>query len=287
MPFPGRVLPRPCGRRGMGPEEALRRVRETFPIAGYVRPEAGGHLQVARTALRHLGPGAAVLDFASGPCDKTGVLQLLGFRCSACDDLQDHWHGLDGNRDKIRAYAARLGIDFRPADGPTLPFAPDSFDMVMAHHVLEHLHDSPRTLVNDLVRLIRPGGYLFLTVPNAVNIRKRLAVLVGRTNMMDFDFYYWYPGPWRGHVREYTRGDLRRLAAHLGVAVVELRGVDHLLHKLPGALRPLYRGATAAFRGFKDTWSLVARKPAAWTPREEAPREQLGRLLGPIRGKDS
>src|SRR5262249_14665669 len=147
----------------------------------------------------------------------------------------------------------------------------ESFDMVMAHHFLEHLHDSPRETVNDLVSLVKPDGYLFITVPNAVNLRKRICVMFGKTNMMNFDYYYWHPDPWRGHVREYTRGDLRSLATNLKVEVVELTGADHMLWRLPGPLRSLFRTGTALFPGLKDTWSLLARRPQGWTPRRELP----------------
>jgi 2-polyprenyl-3-methyl-5-hydroxy-6-metoxy-1,4-benzoquinol methylase len=256
-------------------EDAIPLVQEKFPIRQYLRAEDGSYQQVARTVLRYLNPGATILDFGSGPCDKTGVLQVLGYRCSAYDDLQDEWHKVEGIREQILGFAAGLGIDFRMATGGALPFESESFDMVMAHHVLEHFHNSPRELLNELVRLIKPGGYLFITVPNAVNIRKRLFVIMGKTNMMNFDYYYWCPGPWRGHVREYTRGDLASLAAHLGIEMVELRGVDHMLSRLPGPLRPVYRGATMAFPGFKDTWSLVARKPQGWVPANEVPPERL------------
>jgi SAM-dependent methyltransferase len=153
--------------------------------------------------------------------------------------------------------------------------------MVMLHDVLEHLHDSPRGLLNDLLTLVRPGGLLFITVPNAVNIRKRLLVVTGRTNLPSFDSYYWYPGSWRGHIREYVREDLIKLAQYLNVEKLDVRGCDHMLWKLPRRLVPLYRLGTSIFPGLKDSWSLVARKPANWEPALTLPPEELARILGP------
>jgi SAM-dependent methyltransferase len=45
-------------------------------------------------------------------------------------------------------------------------FADDSLDFVMANHVLEHVEDPIAALFNFL-RVLRPGGVLFLTLPDA------------------------------------------------------------------------------------------------------------------------
>ena len=46
-----------------------------------------------------------------------------------------------------------------------------------------------------------------VTVPNLVDIRKRIAVVFGKTNLGPFELYYWAPIPFRGHIREFTRDD--------------------------------------------------------------------------------
>ena len=82
------------------------------------------------------------------------------------------------------------------------PLQRSLFDMVILLDVIEHLHDSPRTLLNDLVDTLKDGGLLFITVPNAGNIIKRIDLLLGKTNLPPFDGYYWSPDPWRDHKRE-------------------------------------------------------------------------------------
>jgi SAM-dependent methyltransferase len=167
-------------------DEAIRRLIDEFPFKGYLTPEKTVKRRcsnIAYTVLRYLQPGNTILDFGCGPCDKTAVLQFLGFHCSAYDDLRDDWHKIPGNREKIISFVNSCGIDFKEANEGKLPFDNNSFDMIMLHDVLEHLHDSPRDLLNDLLELAKPKGLLFVTVPNAVNIRKRIDVLFGRTNM--------------------------------------------------------------------------------------------------------
>ncbi len=249
-------------------DESIRRVFEDFPFDDYMAPNCGAYSNLAKTALSYLQPGSTILDFGSGPCDKTAILQLLGFRCSAYDDLQDDWHKVPENREKILSFAFSCGINFKQANAQGLPFERESFDMVMLTDVIEHLHDSPRDLLNDLLELAKPEGLLLVTVPSAVNIRKRIDVVIGNTNLPPFEGYYWYPGAWRGHIREYVRNDLVKLAEYLNLEVLELRGIDQMLQKLPRGIRPAYLFITSIFPGWKDSWSLVARKKPGWRARK-------------------
>lgn len=252
-----------------------------FPFPGYFDPALGGHLSIARTVAHYLPPGSRLLDFGAGAADKTAVLAASGYRCTAVDDLSDEWHLRGGARDRILHFAAAMGIEFHPSlsDVP----ADGEFDMAMLHDVLEEMHDSPRYLLVDLLRRVRVGGYLFVTVPNHVNLRKRIAVLFGRTNNPRFEVYYWYPGRrWRGPVREYSRGDCIALAGALGCEIVELRGAHHMLGQLPRRLRAPYRAVSRLLPNTRDTWSMVVRKPSGWVPRTDLGEAELRQVTGLI-----
>jgi 2-polyprenyl-3-methyl-5-hydroxy-6-metoxy-1,4-benzoquinol methylase len=86
-------------------------------------------------------------------------------------------------------YAKDMGIDYIPMNGKDVPSTTGELDMVMSHDVLEHLHDPPRYLFAELMKRVRTGGYVYVTVPNHVNIRKRIAVLFGETNHPEFERY--------------------------------------------------------------------------------------------------
>ncbi|MGB7267119.1 MAG: methyltransferase domain-containing protein [Terracidiphilus sp.] len=254
------------------PEDAFRFVVEHFPFKNYINAGSNNHLNIARCVRRHLAPGAKILDFGAGPCDKTAVLQAMGFECSAYDDLQDAWHVKSNNRERIVAFAESAGIHFTLAKpGVGLGYPKAYFDMLILNDVLEHLHDSPRELMNSLLELVKPNGLLLMTVPNAGNIRKRLVLLFGGTNYQQFDTYYWYPGQWRGHVREYVKSDLRKLSKYLSLEVLELHGCDQMLHRVRGVSRGVYVAATSLMKGWKDSWILVARKGTDWRPQRDIP----------------
>jgi SAM-dependent methyltransferase len=265
----------------MFPKEAIHSVVRRFPFPEYMTAGIGTGVyeHIANIALRYLDPGSKILDFGCGPCDKTAILQVLGYQCYCIDDLQDDWHRVPGNRDKILDFAKDFGIDFRLPNYGLSSFDKNTFDMIMLHGVLEHLHDSPRDILNDLLELAKPQGLLFITVPNAVNIRKRIDVIFGKTNLPRFDGYYWYPGAWRGHIREYVRDDLVKLSNYLNLELLELNSCDHMIHKLPTVVRPIYLFATNFFRGWKDSWVLVASKRVNWVPRKVLPNDELTRIL--------
>ena len=250
-------------------EEAKDHVSTEFPFQNYIGEQVDLYKIVARTVQKYLNKGDSILDFGSGPCDLTAVIATLGYKCSAYDDLLDNWHKLDNNKEKILKFASNFDIDFKLASDSYLPFNEQSFELVMLHHVLEHLHDSPRDLLNDLVNLIKPNGYLFITVPNAANIRKRISIVLGKTNLPPFDEFYWYPGPWRGHIREYVKNDLIKLAEYLGLKIVDLRSCHCMLYSLPPIIRPFHIILSKFFPGWRDSWLLVAKKPEDWSFRKE------------------
>jgi len=251
------------------PLEAARKVQAEFPIANYVlESRVVGQLRWAGEKVSAILPtGSSVLDFGAGPGDLSAVLAHLGYDSHACDDLRDEWHMVRDNREKILRFCRSSSVKFSVLDrGEPWPWRPGQFDMVMIHHVLEHVHDSPRGLLLALVDLIKPGGYLFVTVPSAVNLRKKVAVLCGQTNLPSFGQFYWHEGPWRGHVREYTKGDLSLLAGFLEMEVVTLESYHCLLDAIPQRTWPIWRAATLVFPGWRDSWSLIVRKPANWNP---------------------
>lgn len=58
------------------------------------------------------------------------------------------------------------GIDCFIGELPFAPFRQNSFDIITMYHVLEHLAD-PFLYLNCCKKLLKPGGYLFIEVPNA------------------------------------------------------------------------------------------------------------------------
>ncbi len=133
--------------RSQAIEDAKKKVRERFPFPGYIDRSLDTSAHIADVISKYVDQGSKILDFGSGPMDKTAVIQSLGYVCSAFDDLQDDWLLANTNVEKVIAFAKHFNIDFRLSSDGYLPFEKESFDMVMSHNVLEHLHDSPREVL--------------------------------------------------------------------------------------------------------------------------------------------
>jgi len=85
-----------------------------------------------------------------------------------------------------------------------LPFPDATFDRVLFLDVLEHLVDRDRAL-EEVYRVLRPGGTLLLSVPNANTGWKRRFRAAGIPSLAD-----------RDHKVEFTPEDLRGQLARLG-----------------------------------------------------------------------
>jgi SAM-dependent methyltransferase len=70
-----------------------------------------------------------------------------------------------------------LDADLREADGEHLPFADASFDLVYAHGVVQYTAD-PQALVNECLRVLRPGGEAVFQVYNRISWLNALSKLM-------------------------------------------------------------------------------------------------------------
>lgn len=83
--------------------------------------------------------------------------------------------------------------------GNKLPFEDNYFDIVFASEVIEHLVDT-KFFLDELYRVLKPGGRIFLSTPNSAFWAFRLLTIIGKTPT---DFQH------PGHLRFFTPSSLR------------------------------------------------------------------------------
>ena len=75
--------------------------------------------------------------------------------------------GIDADEETVaRARDDYPGPTFVAGDVCALPFPDSSFDAAVCFEVIEHVAD-PAALVRELARVLRPGGTLAISTPNA------------------------------------------------------------------------------------------------------------------------
>jgi 2-polyprenyl-6-hydroxyphenyl methylase/3-demethylubiquinone-9 3-methyltransferase len=158
---------------------------------------------------------ARVLDFGCGP----GVIAL------ALAGRGYEVVGLDGAPrmiEQARAEAARRGIAnvrFEAVSAGEVPVAPASFDAIVCSSVIEYVADDAK-LVGDLVRALRPGGYLLISVPHTDSFvgmledgLRKLAVYARRTGSRHLTY----------SLRRYRRDRFAGLLETLGIVPLDFR----------------------------------------------------------------
>ncbi|MET9517546.1 class I SAM-dependent methyltransferase [Streptomyces sp. NPDC002994] len=105
--------------------------------------------------LDELRPGLDVLDVGCGPGTITADLAALVTpgRVTAVDAAED----VVVRAREVAAERGLANVDFAVADVHALDFPDDSFDVVHAHQVLQHVGDPVRAL-REMRRVCRPGG---------------------------------------------------------------------------------------------------------------------------------
>jgi SAM-dependent methyltransferase len=123
--------------------------------------------------------------------------------------------GVDVDRTALEE-AASLGIEPVWADATEpLPFDDESFDVVVLGELLEHL-SLPRLTVAQARRVLRPGGRLVGSVPNAYRLKGRLRFLLGRPPETDpTHLQLFSPGSLRALLGDFDQVRLQFVAGRL------------------------------------------------------------------------
>lgn len=149
------------------------------------------------------------------------------------------WTGVDRDDDRLRRAAAD-GVRAPVARGDVgrLPHADGTFDAIVCSEVLEHLDDDAAAL-RELVRVLRPGGRLLVSVPHAefpwtwdpiAKVRGALGLAPLRTGP--------WIGIWTNHVRLYRLDELVDRLQDAGLVIDEVERQTH--HALPFTHLGLY-----------------------------------------------
>lgn len=159
-------------------------------------------------------PGASVLDVGCGDGQTSGKW---------LSDNGRRYIGVDISANAVDE-ARRSGLEaIKVEDASVLPFDAGSFDAVVCIEVLEHLFD-PKAALENIRRVLKPGGIFISTVPNTVYWRNRADFfLLGRWNPLGDTLSV--KQPWRDpHIRFFTISSMRRLVSECDLSLLHIGG---------------------------------------------------------------
>jgi SAM-dependent methyltransferase len=201
-------------------------------------------------------PGGHLLDFGCGNGAQTRLLA----------PKFDQVTGVDINEEFLAGFRAALqhspgadGVQALATGGRAVDLPEASVDVATSFTVLEHVPDEMFVL-QDLHRLLKPGGRLILTVPNRWWVFETHGADLPLLPWNRVPFVSWWPKKlhdrW-ARARIYDRGDIIRLVEAAGFQVDE---VFHLTAPMDmiswQALRTLAR--KTVFRGDRTPFPFLA-----------------------------
>jgi SAM-dependent methyltransferase len=215
-------------------------------------------------------PGTRLLDLGSGAGRHAFEAARRGAEVVALD--LDH-----GELKQVAAIAAAMAeagelqvpasIIPSVGDATRMPFPDDTFDIVIASEVMEHI-PADQVAIGEVTRVLRPGGVVAVTVP---------AWLPERICWLLSDDYHNVRG---GHIRIFTRYELETKLARAGLDVAD----HHHAH----ALHSPYWWLKCAVGVHDDSNPLAAayHKLLVWDiMRKPAVTQFADRALNPLIGK--
>jgi SAM-dependent methyltransferase len=188
-------------------------------------------LEALSLSLARVGPQSSprILDFGCGTGAMLTHLRRLGTV-----------EGVDGDERAIGFCRSRGESNVHLLESDDLPFEDESFDLVTAFDVLEHIADD-RGALAEIRRVLRPGGTLMITVPA----------------------YQWMWGPHdeiNDHKRRYSSAEIESKITAAGLELDRLTHFNTLLLPVIAAVRLLRKRLPD--RSPRSDFGLGARGPA-------------------------
>jgi SAM-dependent methyltransferase len=246
-----------------------------------------------RFVLSHLLPllpkGGSVLDLGARPGVVPLAMRLTGANVTVADKWE-YYGGWEppaddaprpraGTRTGLKQRFEKHGVTVLDLDltRDKLPFHDNQFDMVLLLAVIEHLPIPPKRILEELRRVLKPGGVFALEVPNIAALRNRVGLLFGRSVHCPLKEWY-FEDCYRGHFREMTCAEVKQYIEYLNMELIALRTSNtsflntkhadgyyerrYRLNSLFQIAKAFYLLLCAPFPGFRFQILALARKRA-------------------------
>lgn len=183
------------------------------------------------------------------------TLKRLGFDVTIAEKLEYY----KGAFNPLLKFLCGEGLEFHDFDyvNKKLPTLTEEYDTVYCMALLEHLPHSPKLLLENIKRSLKPGGVLILDVPNIAYWPKRMQLLKGETVLPNATDIYKSKPPFIGHHHEYT---IKELYALLNLAGFEVQEIQTFNYSNLNLKEKLLNLPAQIFKSCKETILVKASK---------------------------
>lgn len=151
--------------------------------------------------------GKTVLDVGAGGGDFLQQAKLRGANV----------HGIDLDRAGVRFAREAFGISLHDCLLEELALQSESQDILTMWEVLEHLND-PRSTMTEIVRILKPGGWLLLSTPCRDSLWDTFAFMMYNLSFGRIQFPLLYRFSWT-HLQIFSRRDIERILSEFGFVI--------------------------------------------------------------------
>jgi SAM-dependent methyltransferase len=217
--------------------------------------------------LAVLGPGQGLrlLDVGAFPGHLTVAAHHLGYQVDGISGRAESGPSLQMIVDRLSRH--HISLTLVDVESEPFPFPNESFDMVLASEIIEHLHFNPYRLLRESFRVLKPGGRILITTPNINRLENIIRMVSDRTIHSEisgrFDESFSSILSAR-HIREYSASDLAYLLQAQNKEMYRFGNVKVHYSKCldPAFSRPLLAGLIDRFwPRFRSTLLIEAIKP--------------------------
>ena len=176
----------------------------------YHKPNDFTLLQLKEVVQRLPATEGLFLDIGTGSGIVPRVIRRLGTRAVTVD-----WPVTGTEKAILSAREAGVEGHYCQVGKEPLPLPNDSVDCLLFADVIEHLLHSPKPVLAEILRVLKPGGACVATTPNALRLTVRVKVPLGYSNwplVLD----YWDAEFHGGHHHEYTIDEFREVFRRAG-----------------------------------------------------------------------
>lgn len=230
--------------------EFLEQESQYYPeLLNYVRVHSQRHRVTLRTLEQQGALQGKVLDLGAAPFFLSECMARMGMDVVAADFDPDQWRF----RDKLSCPIIPLDCDGKPFD-----LADNQFDVVVMADVFEHLRANLIFTAKEIMRVLRPGGMLYLTTPNLFSLRKLSKVIrTGYVNNLYAEYSSLDQLGYMGHVREYTPREIEMFFENCGFGPVKV-WTENVYKKSSGVV---WRALTIGLPRMRETICGLMTKP--------------------------